>query len=92
MKCTIIKYIGYSPARERYSYVLEAENGIIAKEEAAVFLRVGTTFDLPDDEWSPDTEEYEFCCDGCGFEFPKKSIPGGIVECPICGTTEKIPE
>lgn len=92
MLCTIIRYIGFSPARGRYEYVLQAENGIIAKEEAKMFLRVGTQFDLPDDEWSPDTEEYDVLCDGCGFEYTKKSTPGGIVACPICGTEERIPE
>lgn len=91
MKCTIIRYIGVSPARGRYIYVLEAENGIIAREEASVFLRVGTSFNLPDEEWSPDTEEYNVRCDGCGYEYTKKSIPGGVLECPICGTTEVIP-
>ena len=91
MLCSIIQYLGYSPARKRYTYVLQAENGIIAREEAKVFLRVGTSFDLPDEEWSPDTEEYNIRCDDCGHEYSKKTVPGGIVECPICGTKEVIP-
>ena len=91
MLCTIIQYLGCAPARGRYIYILEAENGIIAREEAATFIPVGTSFDLPDDEWSPDTEEYDIACDGCGYEYSKKTIPGGKAECPICGTIENMP-
>lgn len=92
MRCTIISHVGYSPQRDRHEYVLQADNGLVAKEEAQVLLRVGTSFDLPDEEWSPDTEEYDLRCDDCGYEYSKRATPGFVVACPICGTEEKLPD
>ena len=92
MRCTILRHIGYSAVRERHEYLLQADNGLVAKEEARVFIPTGTVFDLPDEEWSPDTEEYELRCDNCGYEYSKKALPGFTVSCPICGVEEKLPD
>jgi len=91
MRCRIIKHLGCSPALGKHYYVLEAENGLVEKEEARDFFPVGTEFDLPDDAWSWDSQEFELRCDSCGHEYMIRTIPGHIVSCPVCGQEEKIP-
>jgi ribosomal protein S27E len=75
-----------------WSYVLQAENGLIEKEEADVYIKEGTILNLPDEEWNERTESYDIHCDECHFEYTVKTIPGGIVSCPVCGQEERIPE
>jgi len=92
LKCTIIKHLGYQPVQDRHIYILEAENGLIAREEAQELYPIGTEFDLDDDAWSPDSEDYDIWCDGCGYEYTYRTIPGHSAICPVCGTEERIPE
>jgi rubrerythrin len=74
-----------------HTYTLQAENGIIEQEEADVFLPKGYVIDLPDDEWSPNSEVFTIKCDKCGYVREKRSVRGCTITCPICNTQEVIP-
>lgn len=90
MKVTIVKLLGCSPALGKWYYVLEAENGLIDREEASSYIREGTVLDMPDDAWQIDSKEFSLRCDDCGHEYKQKSRLGGKVQCPVCGTEEQI--
>lgn len=92
MKVTVIRMLGCSPARNRWSYVLEAANGLIDVQEADVFIKEGTVLDMPDEEWDINADSYDIRCDGCGHEYTGKTIPGGKLICPVCGQEELVPK
>lgn len=92
MKVTIIQQLGMHRLGDNYyyRYLCRAENGIVDVEEADIFIRVGQVFNLPDEEWSPESDIFTMQCDKCGHIYSKRSIVGHTVRCPICNTEEVI--
>lgn len=96
MQVKVIKHLGcrlpYADSDTYlYNYLLQAENGIVEEEEADVYLPIGYTIDLPDDEWHPDSEHFTIRCDKCGLVYEKKSVRGWTIHCPACNMEEVIP-
>jgi hypothetical protein len=47
-------------------------------------------YSLPEDQWGEGTEQFEVECDACGCEYDAMGRVGTMLECPLCGTEDKV--
>lgn len=86
-----LKHVGCSPALNQHYYFGFADSGWSGLYADEVFV-VDGTYDLPDDMFSLDSDEYQWQCDACEHIFTARSRPGGKITCPLCGEIGEIPE
>jgi ribosomal protein S27E len=87
----MIKQVSYSPIRDERHYTIMCENGHADYLFEHAYVPDGE-IDLDDRQWGEGSSWADLECDECGTFNQERVYPGMVVECPVCGHAEIIPE